>query len=121
MEDLKRNADGTFAEGNSGGPGKKRMTWQDYADRVSKWQETPFEEIEAIVNDPTRLKKLVSRDAQIVKQIYDAMTKTLTGPDERERLLDREVGKAVSRSEVGGPNGGSIPINSEVTLRIESA
>lgn len=121
--DEERNPDGTFAKGNSGGLGRPkgtRLTWQSLADRIAHWRNKTIEEIELIINDKAYMKKMVTRDAEIVQQIWEAYEKKNSA--ERELLNDREVGKATSRSEFGGVEDG-VPISVEntVTLKIDSA
>lgn len=117
-----RNPDGTFKDGNAGGPGRKpgvRLTWQSYADRLAYWQEQPIKDIIALFEDKPRLNELVMRDGNIVKQLYNSFMKDQSG--ERENALDREVGRPMGRSELGGPDGGKIPVDNTVTLKIDSA
>ena len=62
-----------------------------------------------LYEDTPRLRKLAVRDADIVQQIYNGHIRNM--PDEREKSLDREIGKAISKNEMTGADGGPIEIN----------
>lgn len=101
-----RNADGTFAFGNTCGRGAKRLTWQKYADRIAYWRSFPVDHIEQMVNDPVALKKLVSRDVEIIKAICLSAVKDDRG--ERAYLINREIGGEISRNEHTGAEGADL-------------
>lgn len=109
MTEDKRNPDGTFAEGNAGGPGRPRvrMTWQDYATRIDHFlMGYSRAQIKAIVLNTAEFDKLVMRDAFIVQTMAEALQSD--GLASREKILARVIGEAVQRKELSGPEGGAI-------------
>lgn len=110
MSEDKRNPDGTFAEGNPGGPGRKpgtRMTWQNYADRVDHYLQTFTRgQIKAIVLNTAEFDKLVMRDAFIIQTMAEGLQSD--GLMSREKIIERVIGQALSRKELSGPDGGAI-------------
>lgn len=105
---VKRNPDGTWPTGQSGNPfGRKRMTWQDIADRVDYYLSSFTRgEIKAMVLNTEEFDKLVMRDAFIVQTMAEGLQSD--GLMSREKILARVIGDALQRKELSGPNGGAI-------------
>jgi hypothetical protein len=103
-------------KGISGNPaGRPPSIWASQADVAARLLEkyTPGE-IVAIADDPKRLdKECSSFQAMIMIQLANALSARKDGDMalERERLLDRHGGKAVSRTELTGKGGEPLRIN----------
>ena len=103
-----------FEVGNTLG-GRKASIWASQAD-VSDMllaRYTP-EEIIALAGDTKRMsEELSSFQAIILIQLANALSARDNNDNalERERLLDRVVGKPVSRTELTGKNGAPLQIN----------
>ena len=103
-----------FEVGNNLG-GRKASVWASQAD-VSDMllaRYTP-EEIIALAGDTKRMsEELSSFQAIILIQLANALSARDNNDNalERERLLDRVVGKPVSRTELTGKNGAPLQIN----------
>lgn len=106
--EVKRNKDGTWPPGQSGNPfGNKRMTWQDYADRIDYYlSHFTRGEIKALVTNVEEFDKLVMRDSFIVQSMAEGLQSD--GLMSRQEIIKRVVGEAVSRKELSGPDGGAI-------------
>ena len=76
-------------------------------------EEFTTSEILAISVDPEKLDKLPTFKAMVLVQIANALSARDNNDNalERERLLDRVVGKPVSRTELTGKNGAPLNIN----------
>ena len=98
-----RESDGTFGAGNKLSPGRPPSVFasqNDVADRLL--QKYPPSEIIAIAGDPVRLdKECSSFQAMIMIQLANALSARDNNDNalERERLLDRVVGKPIQRTE----------------------
>lgn len=105
---VKRNPDGTWPRGQSGNPfGKKRMTWQDFADRVDYYlSHFTRGEIKAMVLNTNEFDKLVMRDAFIVQTMAEGLQSD--GLMSREKIIARVIGDAIQKKELSGPEGGAI-------------
>lgn len=114
--DVTRDSEGLWVKGKTGNPkGRPPSVFasqNDVADRLLQ-KYTPSEII-AIAGDPVRLdKECSSFQAMIMIQLANALSARNNNDNalERERLLDRVVGKPVSRTELTGKNGVPLQIN----------
>lgn len=108
-----RNPDGTFAEGNREGLGRKPSVFQSYGDRASHFLETlTRSQILAIGDDPIALDKYSSFDALVLEQLANTFRKPkfLDPQAERERLFDRANGKAAQSVSLENKHSGSITV-----------
>ena len=107
---IKRTPRGTFAKGQSGHEGHKSIfaTQQQVAE--SLMERYTASEILDIADDKTKLDKLGTWSAIVLLQIANMLKshEDLDYAIERERMLDRSVGKAVQK------------IDSKVSLSIET-
>lgn len=108
-----RNPDGTFAEGNKEGLGRKPSVFQSYSDRAGHFLETlTRSQILAIGDDSVALDKYSSFDALVLEQLANTFRKPkLIDPTaERERLFDRANGKANQAVDVKHSGGVTVQI-----------
>jgi len=114
MDVAERDKNGQWV--NSGNPAGRPpsvfASQNDVADRLL--QKYTGEEIRALAADPARCaKELSSFQEMIIIQLANALNARDNNDNalERERLLDRVVGKPVSRTELTGKNGAPLNIN----------
>ena len=104
----------TFEVGNKLG-GRKPSIWADHPALVENLlKKYSGEEIRALAADKKRCAKELSSMQEIVLiQLANALNAHGDSDMaiERERLLDRAIGKAVSRTELTGKNGEALSIN----------
>lgn len=112
-----------FKKGVSGNPaGRKHTMFQNHRDfaELLLEQYKPSEIIE-IAGDFKKLDKMSSFKAMIMVQLanaLDARNKS-DNAQERERLLDRIIGKPVNRTELTGKDGEKLEFN--LAVRLEKA
>ena len=114
--DIVREPNGDWKKGHTGNPAGRPpsvfASQNDVADRLLK--KYTGEEIRALAADPKRCaKELSSFQEMIIIQLANALNARDNNDNalERERLLDRVVGKPVSRTELTGKNGAPLNIN----------
>ncbi|MGB9154362.1 MAG: hypothetical protein WCD70_14885 [Alphaproteobacteria bacterium] len=94
--------------------GRPPSVFHTHADTSARiLEEFTTSEILAISVDPARLDELPTFKAMVLVQIANALSARDNNDNalERERLLDRVVGKPVSRTELTGKNGAPLQIN----------
>ena len=103
-----------FEEGNTFG-GRTPSVWAAQADvSDALLRKYTGDEIRELAADPKRCaKELSSFQEMIIIQLANALNAKDNNDNalERERLLDRVVGKPVSRTELTGKNGAPLQIN----------
>jgi hypothetical protein len=88
--------------------GRNRAVFQDFPQRASHYLEKLSKsEILALASNDEKLDKLSSFDCLVIMQLAGALDRNdkLNLAAERERLYDRVMGKAVSRTELTGKDG----------------
>ena len=103
-----------FQVGNTLG-GRPKSIWSNQADVAERLlQKYTGEEIRALAADPKRCaKELSSFQEMIIIQLANALNARGDADMalERERLLDRHGGKAVSRTKLTGKGGAPLKVN----------
>lgn len=105
-----------WQKGQSGNPAGKRHSVFASFGEVSEHllQKYTAEQILDLASDKKRMsKELSSWHAIVLVQLANALSARDNGDMalERERLLDRTIGKAVSRTEISGKDGEALKIN----------
>jgi len=121
QEEVQRNEDGTWPEGQSGNPSGSNghnKGWTRYGDRLQKWLAKSNEEIEAIIADKTQFRKLSSIDVICVKHVAKMMGEEWYARLERECGLDRIEGRAIERVEQTGKDGSPL-LNGNAVLTVD--
>jgi hypothetical protein len=110
-------ANPNWLPGVSGNPkGRPPSVFAGFADRATHLLEKLSRaEIIRISEDEAELNKYPSFDCLVIRQLANALQAGKDQPqilmDEREKLYDRVMGKAVSRTELTGKDGERLQIN----------
>ncbi len=110
-------ANPNWLPGVSGNPkGRPPSVFAGFADRATHLLEKLSRaEIIRISEDEAELNKYPSFDCLVIRQLANALQAGKDQPqilmDEREKLYDRVMGKAVSRTELTGKDGEGLTIN----------
>jgi hypothetical protein len=93
MHEISRNVDGTWPPGQSGNPegAKARKGWQPSGLRLQHYMDMPGDELEALINDPDRLRLLSAVDKGCVRYCAE-ISGGKAWMDAMERALNRIEG-----------------------------
>lgn len=107
-----------WQKGVSGNPkGKPPGVFHTFSDTATRLLEKfGRDELIAISDDEARLNTYPAFQCLVIRQLAGALRAggpdaTINMTEERERLYDRVMGKAVSRTELTGKNGADLQIN----------
>ena len=110
----------SWKPGQSGNPkGRPATGFQGFKDRLQHWLETKtIGDIEALVSNPKKWKKLVSIDAMVAKRIHAACAADGTG--DFIAILDRLLGKPAQTAEVNVTHGLADRLDKAEAILLES-
>lgn len=109
-----------WQKGVSGNPKGKPITgFQGFKDRLQHWLETKtVGEIEMLVTNPKKWKKLVSVDAMVARRIHQACGADGTG--DFIAILDRLLGKPAQTAEINVTHGLADRLDRAEAILLES-